>query len=85
MDSKMTSKQSLDTPTTKTPHDIESGSVEECRDTSQNGLRAWAKNLSIETSGIQRVTDAERQQSPTKVWNACTFWYVSQASARDSF
>lgn len=38
----------------------------------------WAKTLSVETGGIQRVTEEERRQlgSMTHVWNACTFWYV---------
>lgn len=40
----------------------------------RSGFRAWAKNLSVETGGIQRVTDEERQTNTTKVWNACTFW-----------
>jgi len=36
----------------------------------------WSKNalLSVETRGIERVTDEERQQNTTKIWNACTFW-----------
>lgn len=40
----------------------------------RSGFRAWAKNLSVESGGIQRVTDEERQTNTTKVWNACTFW-----------
>lgn len=36
---------------------------------------SWMQILSIETGGIQRVTDEERQVNPTKWWNACTFWY----------
>lgn len=30
----------------------------------------WA----IETTGIQRVTDEDRKENTTHVWNACTFW-----------
>jgi hypothetical protein len=40
----------------------------------RGGLRAWAKALSVETGGIQRVTDDQRQNNTTRVWNACTFW-----------
>jgi len=59
--------------TTKTEADeVDSASVE--KGTIGKGLRAWAKNLSVETGGIERVTDEERQTNTTKVWNACTFW-----------
>lgn len=34
----------------------------------------WVKKLSVETGGIQRVTDEERESDTTHVWNACTFW-----------
>ncbi len=44
--------------------------------TVRGGLGAWAKKLSVETGGIQRVTDVERLSGTTHVWNACTFWYV---------
>lgn len=39
-------------------------------------LSSWGRNalLSVETRGIERVTEDERQQNTTKVWNACTFW-----------
>jgi hypothetical protein len=39
-------------------------------------LHGWVRYVlfSIETRGIQRVTEEERQQNTTKVWNACTFW-----------
>lgn len=36
--------------------------------------RSWARKLSIETGGIQRVTEEERTHNTTHVWNACTFW-----------
>lgn len=37
---------------------------------------SWGRNvlLSVETRGIERVTEVERQQDTTKIWNACTFW-----------
>ena len=72
MDSKMDFKQSLETPTAELPYEVKEGSLE--KDNTRNGFRAWAKSLSVETGGIQRVTDAEREQNSTKVWNACTFW-----------
>ncbi len=39
--------------------------------------KSWVKEalLTVETRGIQRVTEEERQQNTSKVWNACTFWY----------
>lgn len=36
---------------------------------------SWMQVFSIETEGIQRVTDEERLVNTTKFWNACTFWY----------
>lgn len=36
--------------------------------------KTWARMLSIEVGGIQRVTEEERKQNTTHVWNACTFW-----------
>jgi hypothetical protein len=42
--------------------------------TARGGLKAWAKKLSVETGGIERVTDEERLSNTTHVWNACTFW-----------
>jgi hypothetical protein len=70
MDSKMSSEQRVfaekSTDGTETDS-VETGVV-------HSGFRAWAKNLSVETGGIQRVTDEERQTDTTKVWNACTFW-----------
>ena len=68
VDSEMNSKQSFDTP----PKDeVQTGSIEKVP-----AFKAWLKKLSVETGGIQRVTDAERADNTTKVWNACTFWYV---------
>lgn len=47
-------------------------------DTSEENEQSWMQMLSIETGGIQRVTDEERQVNTTKFWNACTFWYDSR-------
>ena len=38
------------------------------------GLKYWLKRLAVETGGIKRITDADRAENPSKVWNACTFW-----------
>lgn len=46
----------------------------------QVGFRAWAKKLSVETGGIERITDEERMSNTTHVWNACTFWFVFSAA-----
>lgn len=44
-------------------------------------IQSWLpRRLSIEEGGIERVTDAERQQKTTKFWNATTFWYFSTYS-----
>jgi len=53
--------------------DTGSGSVDKS-DAPLDRLAAWAENLSVETNGIERVTEEQREQNTTKVWNACTFW-----------
>lgn len=58
--------------TEKLDAEVETASIEKGHVNS--GFRAWAKSLSVEVGGIQRVTDEERQTNTTKVWNACTFW-----------
>ena len=70
MDFKMDTQQHMSIE--KSRDDVDTRSIEKGKVSS--GFRAWAKNLSIETGGIQRVTDEERQTNTTKVWNACTFW-----------
>jgi hypothetical protein len=58
----------------KSINETDAGSVE--KGTLRNALNAWARTLSVESGGIQRVTDEQRQSNTTKVWNACTFWYA---------
>ena len=80
MDQK-TFQSSLD-PTnseTKSEHDDKSyeshdeeGSIQKVGLASRWG--ALAKTLSVETGGIQRVTEEDRQHNATHVWNAGTFW-----------
>jgi hypothetical protein len=72
VESEMNSKQSFETPTND---DIHVGSIEKPSGTS--AFKLWLKKLSVETGGIERVTDEERANNPSKVWNACTFWSVS--------
>ncbi|OOF91587.1 hypothetical protein ASPCADRAFT_399920 [Aspergillus carbonarius ITEM 5010] len=37
---------------------------------------AWIyRALSIETGGIERITDDDRQHNTTRFWNATTFWF----------
>lgn len=72
VDSEMNSKHSLDAPSHGANYDINEGNIE--KQDGIRGIRAWLKKLSVETGGIQRVTDEERLQNPSKVWNACTFW-----------
>lgn len=58
------------------PSQIETASVEEKPTSKAFKIRSWGKKLllSVETGGIERVSDEERQHNNTKVWNACTFW-----------
>lgn len=55
-------------------HDVRLGAFE--KTTTLTGLKYWVKKLAVETGGIERVTDEERAQNTSKVWNACTFWSV---------
>ncbi|KAI7365410.1 cytosine-purine permease [Hortaea werneckii] len=55
------------------PSDIEAGETHNADVKSSHWL-ALAEKLSIETGGIQRVTDEECEHNATRVWNACTFW-----------
>jgi hypothetical protein len=59
--------------------DFGAGSYDEKTPNKTSRFSGWLKDvlLTVETRGIQRVTDEERQQNTTKVWNACTFWYIS--------
>ena len=69
MDSKTGTKQSLDTSS----HDeVELGYVEHRK--SLSGFQRWLNKLSVETGGIERITDEVRAKNSSKVWNACTFW-----------
>ncbi|KIW27998.1 uncharacterized protein PV07_07690 [Cladophialophora immunda] len=58
------------------PHDV----VEDSMEGKALPVKAFSKSwltdilLTVETTGIQRVTEDERQQNTSKVWNACTFW-----------
>jgi hypothetical protein len=71
MESKMDIKPQLSA--NKSSDEIDSASIEE--GTVRGGLKAWAKRISVEAGGIERVTDEERLSNTTHVWNACTFWY----------
>ena len=66
--------------TEKSTDEMDASSVE--KGTVRGGFRAWAKNLSVESGGIQRVTDEERQSNTTHVWNACTFWLVLSSNRK---
>jgi len=72
MDSKTNIKEDY-SETEKSP----AGTIIVSEGTVHGGFHAWAKNISLEEGGIQRVTDEERQTNTTKVWNACTFWYFT--------
>lgn len=66
IDSEMNSKQSFEAPSND---ELQVGSIEKT-----SGFKAWLKKLSVETGGIERVTDEDRAKNTSKVWNACTFW-----------
>lgn len=65
----MRSKESLETFPVQ---DVQVGATEKPSATS--GIQYWIKRLAVETGGIERVTDEDRAQNTSKVWNACTFW-----------
>jgi len=52
--------------------DVQTGATE--KPSTATGLKYWVKRLAVETGGIERVTDEDRAQNTSKVWNACTFW-----------
>lgn len=81
-DCKMDSKLEIAAASNRT--DVEEGSIE--KSISSPSIHGWGKSrfCAVETTGIQRVTDADREQNTTHVWNACTFWYVGKSSHFDS-
>jgi hypothetical protein len=79
VDSEMNSKPSFETPSS---NDVGEGAVK--KPTAATGLKLWLQKLSVETGGIERVTDEQRDKNPSKVWNACTFWYVEVPLATPS-
>jgi hypothetical protein len=72
LDSEMNPKQSQSNEPPSHDGELHEGSVE--KPSGVSGFALWLRRLSVETGGIQRVTDEERAQSSSKVWNACTFW-----------
>lgn len=71
MNYEMKAKHSFESPSSEIVYDINEATVDK---NTLRTFRAWLKKLSVETGGIQRITDEERQQNSSKVWNACTFW-----------
>lgn len=69
VDPEMHSKQSFDTPSN---NEVAVDQLE--KSTNASGFNSWLKKLSVETGGIERVTDEDRAANTSKVWNACTFW-----------
>ncbi|KAJ4287341.1 hypothetical protein N0V90_012739 [Kalmusia sp. IMI 367209] len=70
VDTKMNSKQSLESPSTD---NVQLGYLEP-PENNQELFKGWLKKLSVETGGIERVSDEDRANNTSKVWNACTFW-----------
>ena len=76
----MTSKAGFNTDSEMTKeyfgapsHDeLQAGTTE--KPSTVTGLKYWVKRLAVETGGIERVTDEDRAENTSKVWNACTFW-----------
>ncbi len=60
----------------KQPYDVAEDPIEGKATPVAPLSKSWVKGilLTVETRGIQRVTEEERQQNTSKVWNACTFW-----------
>jgi hypothetical protein len=71
IDSEMNSKQSFETPRND---EVLISEIEKTTDGS--AFKRWLKKLSVETGGIERVTDEDRAKNTSKVWNACTFWFA---------
>lgn len=69
LNTSMDSKPEVDVASRPSSGNIDVGSVRQ-----ESRFWSWIRTLSIETGGIQRVTEEERQQNTTHVWNACTFW-----------
>jgi hypothetical protein len=71
----MGTKPSVDTPLAVSST-CEEGSFDNKSPGALSFVRIHAKSLlrSVERGGIERVTEEQRQQNPTRVWNACTFW-----------
>lgn len=67
-------EQSFDTPPMSYDVEVPEGEVDKVK--GSYGIKLWIKKLSVETGGIQRVTDEDRVRETSKVWNACTFWQV---------
>jgi hypothetical protein len=72
VDSEKNFEQSFDTPSMSQNGDLPEGEMEKVQ--GATALKLWLKKLSIETGGIERVTDEDRAGETSKVWNACTFW-----------
>ena len=69
----MEEKRQLDSVCEPSTSDVELRSIETSTN-NRSRLHAWAFSLSVETGGIERVTDEDRSHKTTPVWNACTFW-----------
>lgn len=74
----MDAKQEVDVGSTRSSSELAIGVVGK-----DSRWRAWARALSIETGGIERVTPEERQHNTTHVWNATTFWLVLRCPSRE--
>ena len=68
----------------KSEHDsqVSEGASEDGAVKELTGFRVWAQRLAVEITGIQRVTEADRQHHTTRVWNAATFWYADDQIGR---
>jgi hypothetical protein len=68
----------------KSEHDsqVSEGASEDGAVKELTSFRVWAQRLAVETTGIQRVTEAGRQHHTTRVWNAATFWYADDQTGR---
>jgi hypothetical protein len=68
----------------KSEHDsqVSEGTSEDGIVKGLTGFRVWAQRLAVETTGIQRMTEAGRQHHTTRVWNAATFWYADDQIGR---
>jgi hypothetical protein len=79
MESKMEIKQQLSAD--KSSNKTDSASIE--KGTIRRGLKAWAKKLSVEAGGIERVTDEERGLATRRMFGMLVLSGITTESSEE--